>query len=932
MGHVYNASVHVAPTPMHGIICNMYHEDETFTNTWIKEKRKKRMNNNIIHDSYPMSNIHLFQDIPKQFNATRYHSLIVTIPSNNSDLIPIAWSQSHTSNSLHDNHSSDNDNIIVDKASWNKSNECIMALRHKNHPHWGVQFHPESVGTDPFGRTMIKNFCAIANQWKAYQNNSSKTTKLFREKDHNISIMRQEKIHLSSFTETTLNCKKETYEKQKIKFENENQHVAKFSVIVHHIEANAKYTQSNDYAQNIFESIYGEENCSFWLDSSSSSPSCPQKSRFSIMGANNGPYSNIIEYYGKIDHSSKQCGLYVDGKQMYDENNPNEKNNDTILNYLRNEMLKKRTDDVRMIQFANDTDNGIQLMKMKKDVEDLKIPFPYRGGYVGYLGYEVRHDTSPAPPQRDPLLNQQFVRKKANCNIPTAAFMFADRSIVVDHITGDVYIIGLVKQYEVDEVQLNSKASNPTFAWMEKITKQIHQISKSYFIPKNEIPGKYNGYGSKILSDNIERSISTSNISFQPSRSKATYKRDIAKCHVEIRKGESYELCLINQLKARVRTSQGKVSANHGKKGYHERNEFKRSSDLNPFGLYKTLRKRNPAPYAAFMKFDGRNKLVEGNDSADKMSAMDDVYGSVAICCSSPERFLSIRKKRNKYLQQLDHPSSSYENFEIESKPIKGTTPRIPVEKFKKQYKFEIESKPIKGTCSKENRKENISKNNIENENKNEKKIESITNDSNAQELQSSIKNRAENLMIVDLLRNDMNRICKVGSVHVPHLMEIESYATVHQLVSTIRGELMDGCNAVDALKACFPGGSMTGAPKVRTMQILDEDMEQRAVRGPYSGSLGYFSLNGCMDMNIIIRTAVLTPSTDLDENNQYNENFDDILDISIGAGGAITALSESEDEYEEMLLKARAVVEAVNQWSENMGFEDGNNHESNQM
>jgi para-aminobenzoate synthetase len=159
-----------------------------------------------------------------------------------------------------------------------------------------------------------------------------------------------------------------------------------------------------------------------------------------------------------------------------------------------------------------------------------------------------------------------------------------------------------------------------------------------------------------------------------------------------------------------------------------------------------------------------------------------------------------------------------------------------------------------------------------------------------------------------------LSRVCEVGSVHVPRLMHIESFTTVHQLVSTIRGVINSmEANAVDAISACFPGGSMTGAPKLRSVGILNE-MEQGVSRGPYSGSLGYISLNGCMDMNIIIRTAVVTPATSAGEDPKEKN---DKWDVSIGCGGAITALSDSEDEYNEMLLKARAVKEAVEYWAD---------------
>ncbi|MGP3732435.1 aminodeoxychorismate synthase component I [Streptomyces sp. GDS52] len=206
-------------------------------------------------------------------------------------------------------------------------------------------------------------------------------------------------------------------------------------------------------------------------------------------------------------------------------------------------------------------------------------------------------------------------------------------------------------------------------------------------------------------------------------------------------------------------------------------------------------------------------------------------YPGVAVLSASPERFLTVGTDRV-----------------AESKPIKGTRPR--------------------GSTPEED--------------------EALRRD-----LMSQEKDRAENLMIVDLIRNDLNVVSEVGSVHVPRLFHVETYAPVHQLVSTIRGTLRSDETAVTCVRAAFPGGSMTGAPKRRTMEIIDRLEE--GPRGVYSGSLGWFSLSGAADLSIVIRTLVATADR-----------------VSFGVGGAIVALSDAEEEFEETVVKSRAMVTAV--------------------
>ena len=162
-----------------------------------------------------------------------------------------------------------------------------------------------------------------------------------------------------------------------------------------------------------------------------------------------------------------------------------------------------------------------------------------------------------------------------------------------------------------------------------------------------------------------------------------------------------------------------------------------------------------------------------------------------------------------------------------------------------------------------------------------------------ADQLAASEKDRAENIMIVDLLRNDLSKVCEDESIIVPVLCTLKSYTTVHHLVSEIRGKLCSHYDAIDLLTACFPGGSITGAPKIRAMQIIAE--LEPAQRGPYCGSMGYIAFNSNMDTSIIIRTYAI-------RNNK----------LVFQAGGAIVADSDPQEEYNETLIKASALRKAL--------------------
>ncbi|MEE7625054.1 aminodeoxychorismate synthase component I [Methylobacter sp. Wu8] len=198
-------------------------------------------------------------------------------------------------------------------------------------------------------------------------------------------------------------------------------------------------------------------------------------------------------------------------------------------------------------------------------------------------------------------------------------------------------------------------------------------------------------------------------------------------------------------------------------------------------------------------------------------------------------------------------------------------------ERFLKLADGVVETKPIKGTRP--------------------RKTDYVEDLQQIKTLQASNKDRAENLMIVDLLRNDISKTCKSGSVKVPKLFDVESYATVHHLVSTVTGLLADNRHALDLLKSCFPGGSITGAPKIRAMEIIEELEPNR--RGVYCGAIGYIGFNGNMDTNIAIRTLVHSDNT-----------------IRFWAGGGIVNDSVAEEEYQESFDKAAAMLDLLQRFT----------------
>lgn len=712
----YGAKVDRAPVPIHG-------------------------QDHVIKQELDAAASPIFHGLPESFRVVRYHSLAAfDLPE---ELQVTARSA---------------DNVI-------------QAMQHQAHPHFGVQFHPESIGTQ-HGMAIVDNFCKVVQRHKTTKENKRAHLGL------------EQIIQPTTLLTSELVQDPEISDLQTVQELKDSMAEPRFRVIAHPFQASAG-------PEDVFGALYSHLDHSIWLDSSSAST---QRGTVDIMAAPSSP-SDLFEY-------------------QYDEKK--DLNDPDILTQLENELYYYQDGKGKGSQHtrrATTTEVGLVFdlsnleIHLESDcIHNGTLPFDYRGGFLGYLGYELRHDCEQylhAGAKHEHLHESRRLGPEAKSETPTAAFFLARNSLVYHHPSQTWFTISLLEQNQKVETAIS---------WAQEVTKDICSLKLS--------PAK------QLLNHSFHDSGHA--LQFKPSRSRDTYLKNIAQCHEFINRGESYELCLTNYLEARL------------------------SKARSPWELYKILRRRNPAPYSAFLTW--------------RRKSNDDLH----ICCSSPERFMSVKRKQV-------HPEKPMV-LEAEAKPIKGTEARV---------------LPKDGVCRNE--------------------AERREDERRACSLELSLKNRAENLMIVDLLRNDMSRVCQVGSVHVAKLMAIESFQTVHQMVSTIRGTL--GTVRVnmadrtkmnptyfDLLRSSFPGGSMTGAPKVRTMELLD-CLEGGAERGPYSGSLGYLSVNGCMDLNIIIRSAVVA--------SRGGEQV-----IRVGAGGAITALSEGQDEYEEMLLKSRAVVESIQSWA----------------
>ena len=846
------------------------------------------------------------------FVVTRYHSLAVHAASLPECLIPCAWTA---------RGGGDGGGVPSNESATNATIEdaggVVMALRHRDRPHYGVQFHPESV-CSRFGERLYRNFAAIA---KAHNEGGSRT----RPAEGVAGVVAPRGIDPATV------CISPDGGSAPVDGD------GKTRLMWMRLPGALASTPGGSEA--LFWRLFGggdggvdvdgprgrtiAAKDTFWLDSATASVAgrCP-RSRFSFMGGRGGGLWRRLVYAlprPERESAGASDGERGGGEPAWRTGAPPPFEGGTLVS-VRADGTRETFERIRLLDWldarlaarscdrterveswgeaaarraaegsvahaGDDAPRDPVVSLSDENIDDL--PFDFRCGFVGYFGYEMRAECdSPTPRHVSP--------------VPDAALYFADRVVAVDHSNDDVYLLALVPD-EIDIAGLEREARGANLgaaaravaegmvamareeaegdarSWMAETERTVLALG-SFDATRSDSPanegddprrsdsthaGLTAAIGARAVAaldacERMRREEATQEGEgskdagaayayeggFTFRRDRDEYVGDVSACQRAIDRGETYEVCLTNELR-RTAVERSRVEGDGEVGGSIP--VPPRAPD--PATLYSVLRRTNPAPYAAFLCFGG----CDFGGSSDVSS--DPLHDVVAVCCSSPERFLRLSPPAGG-----DAASSS---GVLEAKPIKGTAPRV---------------QPL--GCD--------------------------ADVAEASKLASSVKDRAENLMIVDLLRNDLGRVCAPGTVSVPGLMKIESYAAVHQLVSTVRGTKRAGVPAAACVAAAFPPGSMTGAPKFRTVEIIDT--LEPGPRGVYSGSVGYLSVPresaagdaaGAFDLNVVIRTAVVKPGLRGGG-------------VWVGSGGAITALSDPVGEWEEMTLKARAVLRAI--------------------
>lgn len=621
----------------------------------------------------------------------------------------------------------------------------VMALHHHTRPLWGVQTHPESISSE-HGRALIANFLQLAREWNAVHRSPARPAGAgeITEPGERGAV-----AGAQTQTQTEVRGGPQTGSLEGPQADPEFARVpgpvrgdgdgddTEAGQAVRHVVAERVAWRGD--VEHLFDTLFRGDDHAWWLDSALSEQRGRGGGRFSFMGSAAGPLARIVTAGGAA----------------------------SPLEVVERDLASAQV----TVEIVGSSD------------ELGELPFGFQLGWVGYLGYES----------------------------PGAELVFADRAVVVDHRDADAWVLallpgggprGAVEGVEdvahVDDIEDVEDVEAAQRSWLRETVAHLAGGGIA-----DESPAA--GPGVAPVPRNTTPPLRAGGTSPSPASVTVRHTREdylalVERCLEHIVAGESYELCLTNQITVEMET--------------------------DPWRLYRRLRATSPRPFAAYLAF-----------------------GQTHVLSASPERFLRVGDVGAVGAAgALRAGSSATSAGAVEAKPIKGTRPR--------------------GATPAED-------------------------EALAAELASDPKELAENLMIVDLLRNDLGRVCRVGSVHAPVLFDVETYEGVHQLVSTIRGELDSELTSVDAVRAAFPGGSMTGAPKERSVRILRELEGGR--RGVYAGAIGYFSLSGAADWSIVIRSIV------------WHADH-----LTYGTGGAVTARSDPESEWHETVVKARTLGAAL--------------------
>ncbi|KNC84989.1 hypothetical protein SARC_02809 [Sphaeroforma arctica JP610] len=888
MAALYGARVVPAPQVMHGRLSSVTH----------RQSRTERC-----------ATSQLFDDIPSPFSVVRYHSLVVAASDLPCDLEAIA-------------HSDDG---------------VLMALRHRSHPHWGVQFHPESICTQ-YGATLLANFRNMSLQWNANEGS-------LRARIHCQATLQEllHKLGLDTYPHTRAHPSERKQDRATPgpALSSTDTHPAtprEDSPEVHAALgapplAQEAYTlivaQWDDLktlsSEDIFLELFGDAEPSWWLDSSRYEAGL---SRFSFMGDGLGPYSETLKYEVSTrtvaiehtqQHTQPACTLGTYARTHTHTHVQGCVCADACMNQPRADdgvrvCTVPLSDEECFLQFMNDrmdthhrvSEHWDYMTHEPMDVET--IPFELHCGYVGYLGYELKEEsglmgtltaeqkatqraaaaemvygtktqpqqdtpthtsthqqqhTQQAPhaqPQAQPQAHtsedgpthtqagiqaqpQPVKRPEIQCHmrtqLPTCTFLFADRQVVVDHETRRVWAMALCRSSEPETV---AEAD----AWFGRTRNTLLDLCERCD-SGTEVYGERGARRRRSADSRNRRGTDTpTNTHLDHQRThihvpELTEPKDSARSqNTTLSNNTTHESHSTGKMSDNTTNNTTHVGLRHGREKYYANI----AAALRLMGEGETyevcLTTQLKVPTDGPVNPLALHQHLRTHNPAPYACLFR--FGcDQSIVGSSPEKFLTVDR-----------------NGSVESKPIKGTRRRG----ITPEEDFEL-----------------------------------------VKDLATDPKDFAENLMIVDLIRNDLGQVCVPSSVHVPKLMHIETYATVHQLVTTVRGELRDGVGALDCLRECFPPGSMTGAPKHRTVQLLEH--LEGAPRGVYSGAMGYVSTNGSADMCVTIRTVTMSGEG-----------------LTIGAGGAIVAMSDASDEFDEMLLKAKAPIRSIlcsmgraNQW-----------------